>query len=304
MTAIDLEYSAIVTKRFGIANVPVLSVSKERSVRIAVCELNDSRPVPDPVRVVSPQDAYLVSLHLSDETAHRYWERGRELGTFQIQKGQAVLEDLRRLPQSLFLRPFHVVQFYVPRAALDAVAAEVNSPPVGDLQFEPGAGSFDAKVMNLGMSLLAELREPALSHGLFVDHVGIAMASHVAQRYGLLSPLSQRLRGRLAPWQERRAKDFFDAHLDGRVSVEDIARECSLSVSHFSRAFRKSTGKTPYGWLTKRRIELAKEKLHDRGRTIAQIALECGFADQSHFTRTFSREIGSSPGLWRRCLAA
>jgi AraC family transcriptional regulator len=55
-------------------------------------------------------------------------------------------------------------------------------------------------------------------------------------------------------------------------------------------------------WLLKHRIEVAKEKLHDRRLSLSEVALACGFADQSHLTRVFTRTVGVNPGAWRRAL--
>jgi AraC-like DNA-binding protein len=54
----------------------------------------------------------------------------------------------------------------------------------------------------------------------------------------------------------------------------------------------------------KRRIESAKLIMRQGHSSLAEIAIRCGFADQSHFTRAFSRETGASPGQWRRCISA
>ena len=89
---------------------------------------------------------------------------------------------------------------------------------------------------------------------------------------------------------------------DGRLPIKEVARECHLSVSHFSRAFRHSMGVAPHSWLLTRRVEAAKEKLRDDRLTLSDVALACGFADQSHLTRVFTRIVGISPGVWRRAL--
>jgi AraC family transcriptional regulator len=86
------------------------------------------------------------------------------------------------------------------------------------------------------------------------------------------------------------------------MPLKDVARECRLSVSHFSRAFRRTIGVAPHNWLLTHRIEVAKEKLRDHRLSLADVALVCGFADQSHFTRVFTRLAGVSPGAWRRAL--
>jgi AraC-like DNA-binding protein len=79
-----------------------------------------------------------------------------------------------------------------------------------------------------------------------------------------------------------------------------LAEQCGLSVNYFSRAFKECTGLPPHQWLIRRRIEVARALLSNPDISLAEVALICGFADQSHFTRVFSRVMGISPGAWRR----
>ena len=114
--------------------------------------------------------------------------------------------------------------------------------------------------------------------------------------------MSRPVRGGLAPWQERRAKEILRANLVGGVPVKELARECRLSMSHFSRAFHRSVGVAPHNWLNEHRIVLSKEKLRDERLSLTDVAFECGFCDQSHLSREFKRTVGVSPGAWRRAL--
>ena len=105
---------------------------------------------------------------------------------------------------------------------------------------------------------------------------------------------------RLAPWQERRAKELIDARLGSEVRLAELAHECELSPGHFARAFKRTTRKSPYRWLLERRIERSQQLLRTSGLPVAEIALKCGFADQSHFTRVFTQTAGMSPRAWQR----
>src|SRR2546428_5588942 len=69
------------------------------------------------------------------------------------------------------------------------------------------------------------------------------------------------VRGGLAPWQERRAKELLDAHIGGGITLDALARSCELSTRHFTRAFRQSTGVAPYQWLQYRRGGESRENL-------------------------------------------
>jgi AraC-like DNA-binding protein len=103
----------------------------------------------------------------------------------------------------------------------------------------------------------------------------------------------------LTPWQERRAIDYLLSHLPTRISNAELAAACGLSQSYFVTAFRQATGETPHLCLLRYRVAKAKELLRG-SMAIADIALACGFADQSHLTRVFTKQTGISPGEWRR----
>jgi AraC-like DNA-binding protein len=88
--------------------------------------------------------------------------------------------------------------------------------------------------------------------------------------------------------------------LGGDITLTAVASGCGLSLSYFIRAFKQSTGDPPHRWLLRQRVERAKELLRDPRMTLAEAALACGFADQSHFTRVFKVMAGAPPGVWRR----
>jgi AraC family transcriptional regulator len=107
-------------------------------------------------------------------------------------------------------------------------------------------------------------------------------------------------RGRLAPWQLLRAKKMLGEDLSEHIPLVDVAQACRLSVGYFTHAFKISTCQTPHQWLTSLRIKTARGLLVNSHTPLVHIAGMCGFADQSHFTRVFTRTVGSSPGAWRR----
>lgn len=104
----------------------------------------------------------------------------------------------------------------------------------------------------------------------------------------------------LLPWQVKRVRDYVDADLHGAVSVGAAAGLARLSPSYFSRRFRQSFGVTFSRFVAGRRIERAQDLMSDDDGKLCHIALACGFADQSHFTRTFTNLMGCSPARWRR----
>lgn len=108
------------------------------------------------------------------------------------------------------------------------------------------------------------------------------------------------MRGRLAPWQAKRACERLEADLGGRLSLDQIAVELDLSIGHFSRAFRTTIGLPPHQYLLRQRVKVAEQLLMVRDLPLSDIAISAGFANQSHFTRVFTSMVGISPGAWRR----
>ncbi len=293
-------YGQRLGERFRVENAPAIVTRALRTADIAVTEIRCDNPLPEMSRI-QQEDAFVVGLKLSDFPNREYWEDGRRASVCDLRAGETWLCDLKREPRVFIDKPFHTLFFYLPRVALDAIADEANVPRIRDLSFKPGAAVNDATISSLGSLLLPALSHPDQANRLFVDHVLLAVGVHIAQTYGGMRPVSRPVRGKLAPWQERRAKEILRANLHG-VPLKEVARECCLSVSHFSHAFRRTLGVAPHKWLIEQRIVLSKEKLRDDGLSLSDVATECGFSDQSHLTRQFTRTVGVSPGAWRRAL--
>ena len=270
-----------------------------RGVEIAATETRDDNPVHGLCGEFTPEDAYIVSLKLRDYPDCEYWERGRCVTKPNIRAGATYLYDMKYNPRFVIDKPFHSLHFYVPASALNGIAERYGARRVGQLDCQFGTGFHDEVVHHIGASLLQGLRRPSEANQLFVDHMMLALTAHVAQAYGELRN-AEPLSGGLAPWQVKRACEKLEADLSGKLTLQEIAAEVDISVSHFSRAFRTSVGLPPHQWLLRQRISAAKQLMTVRGLSLAEIAISAGFANQSHFTRVFSSSVGVSPGVWRR----
>ena len=88
--------------------------------------------------------------------------------------------------------------------------------------------------------------------------------------------------------------------LPSRVRIGEIATLVRLSGGHFSRAFKATFGISFRQYVNECRIEQAKLMMLTSEESLAEIAIACGTADQSHFTRLFHRLVGITPNAWRR----
>lgn len=100
----------------------------------------------------------------------------------------------------------------------------------------------------------------------------------------------------------KRVLDYIQTHLDCDISIVDLSNLAGLSSFHFSRLFQRSMGITPYQYVLQQRIERAKDLLLQGRSSIADVAIESGFASQSHLSFHFKRLVGVTPKVFsRRC---
>lgn len=241
-------------------------------------------------------EAFSVIVQLKDFERHRLWRGGELVFDGAHQCGDLAVTDLRYQWQCEHLSPFDNVRFKIPFTSLKSFAEDVGRLEYQSLSCPPG--TKDDVMLGLARALLPSLEHPQKAHRLFLEQINLAMLAHLTQAYGGVHfPCSKK--GVLAPWQEKRAAEFLVAHVSEPFSMVELASACKLSRSYFIKAFKESFGRTPHRWLTEYRIARAKDLLGFE-MPIAEIAIACGFADQSHMTRVFTDLVGVSPGRYRR----
>jgi AraC-like DNA-binding protein len=245
-------------------------------------------------------NGYLLCLQRRSLLAPNYWVDGRSVALTPLRGGQFLLLDLIQEHTSISHGDVDCISTYISREALQRFHEEHDMPVVSSLRTDDGMVFNDDVIRHLGETLLPALERPETANQLFVDHVVLALLSHLSARYGERTAVARTTRGGLAPWQERRAKEMILANIDGNLGLAELADACELSRSHFARAFKATTGSSPFQWMLAQRIERAKDLLLRSNLAIEQIAEHCGFADQSHFSRTFLKFAGDTPGQWRR----
>lgn len=253
-----------------------------------------------PTDPIASDDAYVVQLRLQDCQRCSYFLGGEPLEVADRGAGALQFHDLRLAPSAVIIDPFHVMHLYVPRATLSALAEDFTGRVLQELHFTHGDSYRDETIISLLLALRPLLERPRQAGALLIDHIAQSLCVHIIDRFGKLSTQSKKFRGGLAAWQAQRARTFIETHLADDIPLTRLAAECGLSVRHFSRAFAQTFGMPAHRYLMARRVELALELLKIRSLSIPEIALKCGFVDQSHLTRVFASRIGSSPGNWRR----
>ncbi len=198
--------------------------------------------------------------------------------------------------------PFDAVSFRITQAALDERAERLGLAPGRPLS-EPFLATTDDVMLNLSRALLPALARPAEINSLFAEHVFDAALLHLLQLSGRAGPVVSNDGAGLSTRQLGIAKDLMLSEIGRDLTAHEIADACGVSIDRFNRGFRAATGLPPHRWRLRQRILRAMELLEHTPASISEIALSCGFADQSHLTRVFSRQIGISPGAWRNSLS-
>ena len=159
---------------------------------------------------------------------------------------------------------------------------------------EPRLRFNDPRILSL-VKMLIEIPDASASYALFGD-------SLVAGILALLSavPLSDRQPMKLAPWQIRRVKDYMHSRLPRAIELGELAALLGQSQWHFCRAFKASTGISPYQWQLEERTKMAQGLLLKSDVPLDVVAEATGFSDAMHLIRAFKKRTGQTPAAWRR----
>ncbi|MTH79146.1 helix-turn-helix domain-containing protein [Paracoccus aestuariivivens] len=240
-----------------------------------------------------------ITVYLRDCALVELWSGERLLQKGAVPSQSLTITDMARkwsMRQSCFDRM--VIDLAWQR--MREFAQDLGRGEFSGLQAAPA--TRDAAMFGLAQALLPALDNPRMAARLFLEQIELAILVHLGQSYGGLC-FSTGRKGSLSATQEARATEALVARVDGDFSLAEIAAECGLSKGYFIKAFSASFGKTPYRWLLEYRVARAKDLLRT-DMPISQIALDCGFADQSHLSRIFTALVGMPPGNWRREHAA
>jgi AraC-like DNA-binding protein len=290
-------YGPRIARLFHLDTAQTLATTMLKTAKLAATRLTSGLRGVGATMPIPAEKAYLVSLQLRDLAGGEVWKGGRCVATGNFPEGSIGIVDLAEEPVFHLPNPFDCLQFYIPEIAFDELADDYGAPRITGFDFR--SDTVDPVMQQLGRALLPVLEDPLQASRLFFDHVALAVHAHLAVRYGRIDAPPPRSGGRLAAWQERLAKELLVADLTEEPSIAEIARACGMPEGRFVRLFRLTTGMPPYRWVRAFRVEQAKELLFNASLSLAQIAYDCGFADQSHFTRVFSAATGTTPGAWR-----
>ncbi len=296
-------YGMQMAKYFTMNQPPSVAIDSAVSIvrpQMAITRLIARSGIPERTASIPSEKAYVVSVHLNHANSREWelWTDGKHTKTGAWPVGGVAMCDLESNSSIRNPGPIDWIHYHVPRATLDALTDDAGMPRVKRLHCV--YGTSDPVLHHLTQLMLPCLNRPEMFSQLFMDSLILTIGSHLIGRYGQVREDIRQFKGGLAPWQRRRVVELLQEHLDGEVKLATLAEECRLSVSHFSRSFRKSFGTSAHRYLILQRVEIAKALLAETNSSLAEIAAHTGFSDQAALTRTFADVVGATPARWRR----
>ena len=197
-----------------------------------------------------------------------------------------------------------VLNLHLGDTFLRGVAQSVEVDPDG-VEIVTRVCTPDAQIERIGHSLKAEVEADGLLGGkLYAESLASALAISVIRDHSSLGRKATRKvagehAGGLSRRALKRAIDYIGDNLQKDLTLAELAGTAHMSPYHFSRLFKGSTGLAPHRYVIERRVQRAKELLSGSALPIAEIALLCGFANQSHLNRHFKRLLGVNPKALR-----
>lgn len=205
-----------------------------------------------------------------------------------------------RQPMAQVSGDWEVLHLYIPQEFIRRAARDLTSDALQRVANHCTRLSTDSRISRLLHPLLAAAQMSGPDRSLLIETLGLQVTTELLRVYGC-SQSAGRTRGEvLTSRQIRKVRELIELQGLSGLSVGSIARELTLSRSHFSRAWKAETGMTAQQAILDRRLDEAHRLLLETSMSVTEIAFHCGFSSSSHLSTAFRRRYGSTPSTVRR----
>jgi AraC family transcriptional regulator len=190
-----------------------------------------------------------------------------------------------------------VLHVYISPQHLRAMAQRAFGRDINIVRLHNRLRVTDPQLMQLGFDLIGELTLQPPGYEVAARAIGDRLLVQLLRAH---AELERRREARTfdAPTVAR-IEAFVAEHLADRLELPRLARVAGYAVHHFCRLFRQTFAQAPHDFVRTRRLALAKRLLVETSRSLSEVAIACGFADQSHMTRVFKEHVGVTPARFR-----
>jgi AraC family transcriptional regulator len=271
---------------------PAMLLSSADNGRLPLLDTLTS-PVPQGV-FDSPLDyRHVLCLHLGDPVPVSYHAGNYERQGVRIH-GQFCVVPAGASTRWIVSRPARSLLLRLTPTLLQETA-EAMGLGSGGAQLAPSIHIRDTQIEHIGWMMQAEDREAYPGGRLFADGLASALAVRLLTLQSRKEPATSKTTRALPAWRLRRVIEYIEAHLDQDLALAELTSVAGFSLSHFKPLFKQATGMPVHRFVLERRLERARMRLLEGGRSMTDIAIEVGFAHPSHMARCMRRVWGLSP---------
>ena len=195
------------------------------------------------------------------------------------------------------------VHLYLPARPFEVLARATENPAIKRAELLYWSGFRDPFIEQIAEVVVGEMRSETFSARILVESIAQSLTARLLHRYSSLSPARPSARVKRPQLDRRRLQrvlNFIEANIESDITVADLAAAAHLSEFHFSRAFKATTNRSPYRYLSDRRLSHAKWLPAETDRPLIDIAQACRFSSLGNLSRAFQRATGTTPGRFRR----
>ncbi|CAN5609847.1 hypothetical protein BH10ACI4_BH10ACI4_28500 [soil metagenome] len=226
------------------------------------------------------------------------WNSAGQSGRIKSGQGDLILLAPGTRDSLLWYGPSERVVASVSSTLLAEAAKQLGMPALGEIR---NLWSLqDDQLRLLLTEMEREMSSGWLLGSLYGDLLGMAFSVALLKKYAQAGTLQPPLKGGLSRNRLRHVIAYIEEHLEYDIRLEELALLTGLSIFHFARSFRESTGVTPHRFVVQMRVERAKSLLIRPEWTIQQVASAVGIENASQFSKVFRASVGIAPTMWRQ----
>ncbi|NMG05619.1 AraC family transcriptional regulator [Brasilonema sp. UFV-L1] len=240
---------------------------------------------------------HTISIAL-DAISSQRWFNGHQESEYQT-KGTTAIIPAGTLHRCLWEQDVQFMFVAINPMLLVHLGVEVTAPE--DIELIPHFATFqDPLILGIMSSLKDELESTNQGDNLYVEQLKTTLVIHLLKKYCVRKPHISTYPDGLSKFKLRQILEYIHTHVDSEIKLTTLAQVAGISQYYFCQLFKQSLGITPYQYVLQLRVERAKQLLKNQKITICDVALACGFANQSHFTKHFRKLTGMTPkAYWK-----
>ncbi len=177
-----------------------------------------------------------------------------------------------------------------------------ESIDIDRLEILPQIFGFDPLIYQIGLELKKELETTGIDSCIYAESMATALAVHLIKRYSAQPQAIKEFTDGLPKYKLREVITYINEYLDQNLTLVELAAVIKMSPHYFATLFKQSTGLAPHQYVTKCRIEKAKQLLRCKELTILEVSQLVGFVSPSHFAKVFRKHTTTTPKIYRNGL--